>query len=50
LSPVPKRGKRNEPSHLIYIAEKMAEIYNIPVDEVARITTRNALNLYSIKE
>ncbi len=48
LSPVPRRGKRNEPSHLAYTAEKMAEIYQLPVDEVAQITTENALHLYSI--
>ena len=50
LSPVPRRGKRNEPSYLAHTAEKMAEIYQLPADEVARITTKNALQLYSITE
>ena len=42
LSPVPFRGKRNEPSYLIHIAEKIAEIKDIPVEEVFKITTENA--------
>jgi TatD DNase family protein len=46
LTPVPKRGKRNESSYLIYVAQKVAEIYKIPVDKVAEITTANACNLF----
>jgi len=49
LAPVPKRGKRNEPSFLVYIAARIAELYGISVDETARITTRNALDVYRIK-
>ena len=48
LAPVPKRGRRNESSYLIYVAQKVAEIYNIPVDRVAEITTANARNLFGI--
>ena len=48
LAPVPKRGKRNESSYLIYVAQKVAEIYNIPIDKVAEITTANARNLFGI--
>lgn len=42
LAPVPFRGKRNESSYLKYILEKVAEIKNLPVEEVAAITTKNA--------
>ncbi|MBT3385818.1 MAG: TatD family hydrolase [Prolixibacteraceae bacterium] len=48
LSPVPKRGQRNESSYLVYIAQKVAEIYKIPVEKVAGITTANARNLFGI--
>ena len=48
LSPVPRRGKRNEPAHLVYTANKIAEIFRISVAEVARITTENALKLFGL--
>jgi TatD DNase family protein len=48
LAPVPKRGRRNESAYLVYIAQKVAEIYDISVDEVAKITTHNARNLFNI--
>lgn len=48
LSPVPKRGKRNESAYLVYVAQKLAEIYNLPVERVAEITTSNARNLFGI--
>jgi TatD DNase family protein len=48
LSPVPKRGQRNESSYLVYIAQKLAEVYGIQVEEVAEITTQNARNLFQI--
>lgn len=46
LAPVPFRGKRNEPKFLLSVAEKLAEIKQIPVSEVQRITTENALRLF----
>lgn len=46
LSPVPYRGKRNEPSYLIYVAQKLAEIKSISVEEVGEITSRNARNIF----
>ena len=49
LSPHPKRGKRNEPAYLKYIAEKMAEIHGQPLDVIADITTRNAAALFNFK-
>ena len=49
LAPVPKRGKRNESTYLRYIAKKVAEIKNISVEELAKITTKNAENIFKIK-
>jgi TatD DNase family protein len=46
LPPVPYRGKRNESSYLTLIAEKLAQIKEIPVEEVAAITTGNALKIF----
>jgi len=48
LSPVPKRGKRNESSYLVFIAQKLAEVCQIKVEEVAEITTSNARELFGI--
>jgi len=50
LPPVPFRGKRNEPAYLVYVAKKIAEIYNFPVEKVAEITTKNAVKLFEIQE
>jgi TatD DNase family protein len=49
LPPVPYRGQRNESSYIPVIAEKVAEIKNTSITEVAEITTRNALKLFNIK-
>jgi TatD DNase family protein len=49
LSPVPYRGKRNEPSYLTLIAQKMAEIKGIPVEEIKEQTTENAVKLFGLK-
>jgi TatD DNase family protein len=48
LSPVPHRGKRNECSYLVHIAERLAEIYNLPPREIATVTSRNAATLFKI--
>jgi len=48
LSPEPKRGKRNESSHVLYIAEKIAAIKGMKTEEVAKITTQNAKQLFNI--
>jgi TatD DNase family protein len=46
LAPVPYRGKRNESAYLVGIAEKIAEIYNLPFCRVAETTTGNAELLF----
>ena len=48
LTPTPFRGKRNEPSNVELIAKKLAEIYNLQLDDIASITTANAEHLFSI--
>ncbi len=50
LSPVPFRGKRNEPAYVLYTAQKIAEIKGISLGEVARQTSRNACMLFDLKE
>ncbi len=49
LSPEPFRGKRNESSYIYYVAERLAEIKNISIEEVAEVTTRNTLELFGVK-
>ncbi|MFW5780958.1 MAG: TatD family hydrolase [Bacteroidota bacterium] len=49
LAPVPYRGKRNESAFIIHVIEKIAEIFELPVEEIAGITTNNAINLFKIK-
>ncbi len=48
LSPVPYRGKRNEPAFIVHTAEKIAEIRDVSIDDIARITTLNASRLFTV--
>jgi TatD DNase family protein len=48
LAPEPFRGKRNEPSYLVHIAGKIAELRDISIQDLARITTLNAKRLFGI--
>ena len=48
MAPEPFRGKRNDPGYLFRMAEKLAEIRGIRVEDVAKITTQNAKELYRI--
>jgi TatD DNase family protein len=48
LAPVPHRGKRNESSYTKLVAEKLAQIYQLPIAEIARITTENSKAIFGI--
>jgi TatD DNase family protein len=48
LAPIPYRGKRNESSYLINVVNKLAEIYGMMPQDVARITTENSKITFSI--
>lgn len=48
LSPVPFRGKPNEPARVKYVIEKIAELKNLSYDDVAEATTRNARNVFGL--
>ncbi len=48
LTPAPFRGKRNESSYLVYIAQKIADLHHMTVGDIANITTENARKLFSI--
>ncbi|MDG1331676.1 MAG: TatD family hydrolase [Crocinitomicaceae bacterium] len=46
LSPVPYRGKRNESSYILHIAEKLTEVYNVPLAKIEEMTTASANELF----
>ena len=48
LTPTPFRGKRNESSYLVYVAQKIADLHQVTVGEIATITTENARKLFAI--
>ncbi len=48
LAPVPFRGKENESSYLIYIAQKVADLHQISIEKVAEITTENSKRIFGI--
>lgn len=48
LAPTPFRGKRNESSYLLQVAEKVASIYNLSIEEVAAITTQNSKDIFGV--
>jgi TatD DNase family protein len=48
LTPVPHRGKRNEPAYVRFVAETIAEIKGVVLEEVAETTTRNVQDLFKI--
>lgn len=50
LTPVPHKGERNEPVHVKLVAEKIAEIKNLRIDEVENATTQNAQNIFGLQK
>jgi TatD DNase family protein len=48
LSPVPHRGKRNESFYVTYILKKISELYALNEQEIAKITSKNALEIFNI--
>lgn len=50
LAPEPKRGKRNEPSFVKYVAQRLAEVQNLSLGEVLTKTDENALQLFRLPQ
>ena len=50
LAPVPYRGKSNQPAYVVNVAEKVAELRGISLEEVAELTTKNYFNLFGSLE
>ncbi|MEC4052464.1 TatD family hydrolase [Myroides odoratimimus] len=48
LAPVPFRGKRNESAYIVNIAKKLADIYALPLEEIAKQTTANSIAVFGI--
>ena len=48
LTPVPFRGKQNESSYLVYVAQRLADLIQISIDELAEITTRNSEIVFGV--
>jgi TatD DNase family protein len=48
LTPVPFRGKRNEPAYLVHVAERISELCNTTTKEVCEVTTKNAMAVFAI--
>ena len=48
LTPTPFRGKRNESKYILNIAQKLAEVKGVSLEEIAEITNKNANNLFKI--
>ena len=49
LAPEPHRGDRNEPAYVRHVAERLAEVKDVPVEQVAEVTTRNARAIYELE-
>jgi TatD DNase family protein len=49
LAPEPHRGDRNEPAYVRHVAERLAEVKDVPVEQVAEVTTQNARAIYELE-
>ena len=50
LSPVPFRGKRNESSYIMYVIDKLSEIYNLKSEEIIYQTSLNANDVFNFNK
>ncbi|HIP48323.1 MAG TPA: TatD family deoxyribonuclease [Lutibacter sp.] len=48
LTPTPHRGKRNESSYIPLIAQKLAEVYGVDLETIAKVTTQNSIDLFGV--
>ncbi|NNK39108.1 MAG: hydrolase TatD, partial [Winogradskyella sp.] len=48
LAPKPYRGKRNESAYIIKVLEKLSELYNLSIEEIAKVTTENSKTVFGI--
>lgn len=48
LAPTPHRGKRNEPAYVALVAQKLADVLHLPIEELAQLTTTNATKLFAL--
>lgn len=49
VAPIPYRGKRNEPAYIIEVAKRIAELKNLPFDEICATTRKNALKIFNLR-
>jgi TatD DNase family protein len=49
LAPVPFRGRDNEPAYVVKIAELLASLWQVPLEEVARVTTANFETAFAVR-
>ena len=48
LAPVPYRGKRNEPSYIFKVAERISELKKCSLEEVVKVTTENSIEVFKV--
>ena len=48
LAPTPYRGKRNDPVYILKVVEKLSEIYNLPLEKITEVTTKNSKEIFGI--
>lgn len=48
LAPVPYRGKRNESAYILEVLNKVSELYQLPKEEIAYITTQNSKKIFGV--